>query len=119
MRNLFLGTLIYFVIIIANLNAQSVVEGSGDNILDDTIIQSVNEVFLDTLVYKVYGMDCPGCHNALEKQINKLSAVGYSEANWVKQEVRIVVKKDSVINEEEIIEKIKKANFTPGERKID
>ncbi len=119
MRKILLGTLIISVTIITNINAQNIVEDSDDIFIDDAKSQSVNEVLGDTLVYEVYGMDCPGCHSALEKQINKLSAVSNSEANWVKQEVRIVVKEDSIFNEEELFKKIKKTNFTPGDRKID
>lgn len=113
---------VFFAILIIssyNLYAQSNDDDKNVGIPIEASPTSINHLQLDTLVYEVYGMDCPGCHSALEKQINKLSVVSNSEANWVKQEVRIVVKKDSMINEEELFKKIKKANFTPGERKID
>ena len=71
----------------------------------------------DTLVYSVFGMDCPGCHSAVEKQVNKLSAVDSSSANWLNQEIMVFVKKDSVLNENDLFDKIKSANFTPGEKK--
>ena len=70
----------------------------------------------DTVVYAVYGMDCPGCHGALEKQIGKLSCVADVEANWLSQQVSIIVKKDSLLNQTKLYEQIEKANFTPGER---
>jgi len=118
MNKLYIGSLIIFVIIISNLNAQSTIDHSNNDIQDDSQISSTNNVLLDTLVYEVYGMDCPGCHSALEKQINKIGSVEYSIADWVEQEVMIVVKKDSIIKDEEIYEKIKKANFTPGDQII-
>lgn len=69
------------------------------------------------VTYTVYGMDCPGCQGALEKQINKISWVTNSEANWIKQEVKVEVTNDSLLVDEEIYKKIRKANFTPVEKK--
>jgi copper chaperone CopZ len=80
----------------------------------DKITQIVER---DTVIYKIYGMDCPGCQGALEKQINKLSCVSSAKANWLNQEIMIVVKKDSVLNEDELFKRIKKANFTPGKKR--
>ena len=67
-----------------------------------------------TIKYQVYGMNCPGCHRALEKQINKIPGVKSSKADWVKQEIKIF--SDTIISEEDIFKRIKKANFTPGEK---
>lgn len=66
----------------------------------------------DTLVYTVYGMDCPGCAGSLEKQVNKIESIRFSEANWLKQELKIVLVKDSTLNESELEKRVKKANFT-------
>jgi copper chaperone CopZ len=66
----------------------------------------------DTLNFTVYGMDCPGCEGGLEKQVNKIPAVQYCKANWVKQELNIVVKQDSSLNIAELEKRVKKANFT-------
>lgn len=82
----------------------------------DTIRTLENKSINDTLVYTIYGMDCPGCQQALEKQINKIPSVSYSKADWLNQELRIVLKQDSVINEKELNRRIKKANFTPGKK---
>ena len=113
-------SLLFTVILIniSNLYAQTGIEHEGVNIQNESSIASVNRVVLDTMRYKVYGMDCPGCHSALEKQINKLDAVDNSAADWLNQEVMIVVKRDSTIKEEELFKKIKKANFTPGKKII-
>jgi len=66
----------------------------------------------DTLVFSVYGMDCPGCEIGLEKQVNKISSVRFSDADWLKQELRIVLVQDSTLNSSELEKRVKKANFT-------
>ena len=66
----------------------------------------------DTLVYIVYGMDCPGCEVGLEKQVNKIEGIKFSDANWRKQELRIVMVQDSALNPDELEKRVKKANFT-------
>lgn len=72
---------------------------------------------IDTLVFTVYGMDCPGCAGGLEKQVNKIPAVSSSEASWVKQQLKVVVRKDSVLKREDVEFRVKKANFTLKEEK--
>jgi len=69
----------------------------------------------DTIVYTVYGMDCPGCESGLEKQINKIPAVQSSTASWVKQQLKVVVKEDSVVDREDILFRVEQANFTLAE----
>ena len=66
----------------------------------------------DTLKFTVYGMDCPGCEGGLEKQVNKIASVKFSKANWVNQELLIVMKKDSILDQSELERRVKKANFT-------
>ncbi|MDT8430594.1 MAG: cation transporter [Bacteroidales bacterium] len=70
------------------------------------------EVKRDTLVFTVYGMDCPGCEGGLEKQVNKIPSVSSSEASWVRQQLKVVVRKDSVLKREDLEFRVKKANFT-------
>ena len=96
--------------------AQTEIDRKGQYKGNESIIISADSVALDTLVYKVFGMDCPGCHSALEKQVNKLNAVDSSAADWLNQEILIITKRDSVLNEKELFEMIKKANFTPGKK---
>jgi len=67
-------------------------------------------------VFEVFGMDCPGCHSGVEKLVNKLPGVVSSQANWEKQQIAIKIRQANEIVDGEIIEAIKKANFTPGER---
>jgi copper chaperone CopZ len=109
--------ILLFAIIMINIStmyAQTKVDHKMQSKQNESLLSPEHSVAGDTLVYEVFGMDCPGCHGALEKQVNKLNGVDASSANWLNQEIMIVVKKDSVLKEEELFEKIKKANFTPG-----
>ncbi len=79
----------------------------------ETIIQKSNSGYQsDTITFTVYGMDCPGCEGGLEKQVNKIPYIKYSKANWVNQELKVVVEKDSIINIDELEKRVNKANFT-------
>ena len=97
---------VLLVLIISNTaNAQN-------QILDSSDIQIRNNAQPDTLVFSVYGMDCPGCEVGLEKQVNKIESIRFSDANWMKQELRIVLVQDSSLNASELEKRVKKANFT-------
>ena len=72
----------------------------------------------DTLVFTIYGMDCPGCEIGLEKQINKIESIKYSNANWHTQELKIVMVQDSTLNSNELEKRVKKANFTLDKESI-
>lgn len=69
-----------------------------------------------TVCYEVFGMDCPGCESALEKQLKKIAGIKKVKASWEKQQVEIWMFEKTEIPKEEIIKRIKKANFTPGEK---
>ena len=69
---------------------------------------------LDIITYQVFGMDCPGCHGGLEKNIRKIPGVVFVEANWKAQTVRIGVEPGKSITEAEISAAIKASNFTMG-----
>jgi cation transport ATPase len=79
---------------------------------DNSDRQLRKDAHQDTLVFIVYGMDCPGCEVGLEKQVNKIESVRFSDANWRKQELRIVLVQDSALNAGELEKRVKKANFT-------
>ena len=70
----------------------------------------------ETRVYEVFGMDCPGCHGGIEKQINAVDGVMDSRADWTKQEIMIVLDQEHMPTEDELFAAIRKANFTPGKR---
>lgn len=71
----------------------------------------------NTVCYEVFGMDCPGCQSALEKQIKKIDGVANAKASYKNKEVVITLKPNAKAKEEEIHSRIKKANFTPGKKK--
>jgi copper chaperone CopZ len=70
----------------------------------------------ETRVYEVFGMGCPGCHGGLEKLVLKIPAVQQAEANWKEKHLLVTVKQGSELNDEDVYDAIRRANFTPGER---
>ncbi len=66
--------------------------------------------------YEVFGMDCPGCQSALEKQVNKIEGVASSTASFKKKQVSVVLEPGASVSDEEIEKRIKKSNFTPGKK---
>ncbi len=69
-----------------------------------------------TRVYEVFGMDCPGCHGGLEKLVKKIPDVQQAEANWVKKQLVVTVRPEAELNDEDIYDAIRRANFTAGNR---
>lgn len=67
-------------------------------------------------VYEVFGMDCPGCHGGVEKLIMKIPTVLAAKANWKEKRVAVTVKPGAELNDEDIYDAIKLANFTAGKR---
>ena len=80
----------------------------------DLVIESMEES--ETRVYEVFGMDCPGCHGGLEKLVKKVSAVQEAEANWQKKQLVVMVRPEVELNDEDIYDAIRRANFTLGKR---
>jgi copper chaperone CopZ len=70
----------------------------------------------ETRLYEVFGMNCPGCHGGLEKLVKKIPAVQQAQANWQKKELAVTVRPGSELNDEDIYDATKRANFTPGKR---
>lgn len=84
---------------------------------DPIIITKTDSIIQDTIIcYEVFGMDCPGCESALEKQLQKIEGVEKAKADWEKQQVIIWFSDNANISDKEIIKRIKKANFTPGKK---
>ncbi len=67
-------------------------------------------------IYEVFGMDCPGCHGAVEKLVKKVPGVEQAEANWEQQRLTVMVRQGSELNDQDIYDAILQANFTPGKR---
>jgi len=70
----------------------------------------------NVVCYEVFGMDCPGCQSALEKQVKKIDGVVDAKASFKEKQVVIEMKPGATVSEEEIEKRIKKANFTPGKK---
>ncbi len=66
--------------------------------------------------YEVFGMDCPGCQSALEKQVEKIEGVEEAKASFKEKVVVVELKPNADVSDEEIEQRIKKANFTPGKK---
>ncbi len=78
-----------------------------------TLSQNPN---VEMLTYEVFGMDCPGCHGGLEKNLSKIPGVVDVTANWKEQMVIIHVQKDHTIDISEIEAAVHNSNFTLGKR---
>ena len=70
----------------------------------------------ETRVYEVFGMNCPGCHGGLEKLAMKVPAVQQAQANWIEKQLTITIKPGTELDDEDILDAIRRANFTPGKR---
>ena len=71
---------------------------------------------LEVRIYEVFGMDCPGCHGGLEKLVLHIPAVQAAEANWEQKKLTVTVRSGADLDDEDVHEAIRQANFTPGER---
>ena len=71
---------------------------------------------IQTVTYEVFGMDCPGCHGGLEKNLCKIPGVVKATANWKMKRVTISVKAGETVTDADIEDAIKKSNFTMGKR---
>jgi len=89
--------------------------GIGCNATDKGLtVKSMEES--ETRVYEVFGMNCPGCHGGLEKLVKKIPAIQESEANWQKKQLVVTMRPEAELNDEDIYDAIRRANFTPGKR---
>ena len=64
------------------------------------------------LSYTVYGMDCPGCHGGLEKNLEKIPGVTDALANWKQQTVTLRLTESSDVTNEQIKQAVQDSNFT-------
>ncbi|NQV29943.1 MAG: cation transporter [Candidatus Marinimicrobia bacterium] len=67
-------------------------------------------------IYEVFGMDCPGCHGGLEKQLNAIEGVLNSQADWTSKQVLVLVDPNKDVTDNAIHLGMQRANFTPGKR---
>lgn len=102
------------IMLFLGLGTPTLFAGSSQN--QEDRIQADSLIQKDSVSYEVFGMDCPGCQSALEKQVKKIDGVADASASWKKKEVVIRLKPDSSVKEEDIFDRIEKANFTPGKK---
>ncbi len=105
MRYMFLP-LILFVLLFCGVGCNTAGQSSA--------VESMEES--GTRVYEVFGMNCPGCHGGLEKLVKKIPSVQQAEANWLKKQLVVTVRPEVELNDEDIYDAIRRANFTPGNR---
>ncbi len=87
--------------------------GCATNIQDTTsTVTDGSEV----RVYEVFGMDCPGCQGGVEKLVKKIPAVQDAKADWQKKEIVVIVRPESTLDDKDVFDAIRRANFTPGKR---
>ena len=77
---------------------------------------SVAQEEMEMRVYEVLGMNCPGCHGGVEKLVKKIEAINSVEANWKEKVLTVTVKSGETLNDEDVYDAIRRANFTPGKR---
>ncbi|MBC8469539.1 MAG: heavy-metal-associated domain-containing protein [Planctomycetes bacterium] len=99
-------SVVVFFVLIATIGCSSTNSGVG----------ALPSGEYETRVYEVFGMDCPGCHGGVEKLIAKIPEVEKAEANWEDKQVAVVVKEGVELDDEQVWDAIRRANFTPGKR---
>lgn len=105
-------TLILFALLMS-VTANSVFAVNKGN---PVLISEKDTTQTNIVCYEVFGMDCPGCQSALEKQVKKIDGVADAKASFKEKQVVIEMKPGAKVSEEEIEKRIKKANFTPGKK---
>lgn len=89
---------------------------AANNKENPVLISEKDTTQTNVVCYEVFGMDCPGCQSALEKQVKKIDGVAGAKASFKEKQVIIEMKPGAKVSEEEIEKRIKKANFTPGKK---
>ena len=80
----------------------------------DVVIES-NEEF-EIRIYEVFGMDWPACQGGLVKLVKKIPAVLDAKAYWEEKKLTVTVKPGAQLNDEDIYDAVRRANFTPSKR---
>ena len=88
----------------------------GDTVSNNKDSEELTKESGLTRIYEIYGMDCPGCHGGLEKLVKKIEAVQTAEANWKEKRLTVTLKPGAQLDDEEVFDAIKRANFTVGKR---
>lgn len=105
--------ILFLFALMMNIAASSALAANSEN---PVLISEKDTTQANVVCYEVFGMDCPGCQSALEKQVKKIDGVANAKASFKEKQVIIEMKPGAKISEEEIEKRIKKANFTPGKK---
>ena len=70
----------------------------------------------NAVTYEVYGMDCPGCHGGLEKNLEKIPRVLAASANWKQQRDTLSLEEEATVSPEQITQAVEDSNFTLGKK---
>jgi copper chaperone CopZ len=105
MRKVILS-LTFAVLLVSSIGCATTEQGTTTAVADGSEIR----------VYEVFGMDCPGCHGGVEKLVKKISAVQDAKADWQKKELVVTVRPGSDLDDKDVLDAIRRANFTPGKR---
>ncbi|MHC5076445.1 MAG: heavy-metal-associated domain-containing protein [Planctomycetota bacterium] len=97
---------VFWALLLCGIGCVTTGQGSAIESMEDS----------ETRVYEVFGMNCPGCHGGLEKLVNKIPAIQQAEANWQKKQLVVTIRPGTELNDEDIYDAIRRANFTLGKR---
>ena len=90
--------------------------GCGDGKVASTGTSDPVTAGSETRVYEVFGMDCPGCHEGMEKLVKKIPAIQQAEASWEKKQLLVVIRPGTELKDEDIHDAVRRSNFTLGKR---
>ena len=96
--------------------AAAVLASAGCAVADRSVAAMPQDAGLEVRVYEVFGMNCPGCHGGLEKLVLRIPAVQAAEANWEQKKLTVTVQSGGGLDDEDVYEAIRQANFTTGDR---
>jgi len=113
MKKLINNSIILAIILLLSAPSNTIF---AENIQEKVTTTKKDSTQNKVVCYEVFGMDCPGCQSALEKQVKKIDGVADAKANFKEKQVIIELKPDTKVSDEEIEKRIKKANFTPGKK---
>jgi copper chaperone CopZ len=100
------------VLIIAVLGMSALLAGCST----PTAETEQKEFSSHAVTYEVYGMDCPGCHGGLEKNLKKIPGVLEATANWKQKRVTLSLDEAADVPEDQIVRAVEDSNFTLGKQ---
>lgn len=106
MTNKTIVFLIFTLPLVCSIGCATNEQSSAASVTDESEIRA----------YEVFGMDCPGCQGGVEKLVKKIPAVQDAKADWQKKEIVVTLRPESELDDKDVFDAIRRANFTPGKR---